>query len=179
MNDSPACECRITPCTAADLPTLVAVAVQSYREHYLHLWTDHGAWYMERCFTPAVLAAEMAGSDSAFYFISRAGAPVGFLKVNDKHPLDGYPPEDCLEVERLYLRAAAAGHGLGRAALAFADGLAREKGRRVVWLKTMDTSPAVQFYEKCGYRTCAQTRLSFPLMKPELRNMLVMKKAFA
>ena len=36
--------------------------------------------------------------------------------------------------------------------------LAREKGRRIVWLKTMDTSPATAFYEKLGFRTCAQTR---------------------
>lgn len=176
MTDFRAAECRITPCSAADLPALVAVAVQSYQEHYLHLWTDNGAWYIERCFTPAVLAREMAEPDSGFYLISRGGASAGFLKVNDKNPLDGYPAEDCLEIERLYLLADAAGHGVGRAALAFADGLAREKGRRVVWLKTMDTSPAVAFYEKLGFRTCGHTRLSFPLMKVELRNMFIMKK---
>jgi hypothetical protein len=89
MPDSHASECRITPCRTADLPTLVAVAVQSYREHYLHLWSDGGAWYLERCFTPAVLAHEMAVPDSYFYLISRGGAPAGFLKVNDRQPLDG------------------------------------------------------------------------------------------
>jgi GNAT superfamily N-acetyltransferase len=176
MPDSHAAECRITPCSTADLPTLVAVAVQSYREHYLHLWTDNGEWYLERCFTPAVLATEMAAPGSEFYLISRGGAPAGFLKVNDGHPLDGYLAQDCLEVERLYLLAAAAGGGLGRAALAFADKLVRERGRRVVWLKTMDSSPAVHFYEKLGFRTCGHTRLSFPLMKAEFRNMFIMKK---
>ena len=35
MTDSHSSECRITPCRTADLPTLVAVAVQSYREHSL------------------------------------------------------------------------------------------------------------------------------------------------
>lgn len=179
MSDFRVSECRITPCRAADLPTLVTVAVQSYREHYLHLWTDGGAWYLERCFTPAVLAGEMAGPDSYFYLIYRGGTPAGFLKINDRHPLDGYPPPDCLEVERLYLLAAAKGHGAGRAALAFAEELAREKGRRVVWLKTMDSSPAVPFYEKLGFRTCGHARLSFPLMKAEFRNMLIMQKGLA
>ncbi len=179
MPDSRPAECRITPCRAADLPTLVAVAVQSYREHYLHLWTDDGAWYLERCFTPAVLAREMAEPNSHFYLIHHGGAPAGFLKINDQHPLDGYPPRDCLEVERLYLLAAATGRGVGRRALGFADELAREKGRRVVWLKTMDTSPAVPFYEQSGFRTCSHTRLTFPLMKAELRNMLIMKKELA
>jgi GNAT superfamily N-acetyltransferase len=174
-----ASECRITPCRTADLPSLVAVAVQSYQEHYLHLWTDKGAWYLERCFTPAVLEREMAEPEGYFYLISRGGAPAGFLKINDRYPLDGHPPQDCLEVERLYLLAAAVSHGLGRAALEFADGLARERGRRVMWLKTMDTSPAVHFYEKCGFRTCGHTRLSFSLMKAEFRNMLIMKKELA
>ena len=179
MPDSRASECRITPCRAADLPTLVEVAVQSYREHYLQLWTDGGAWYLERCFKPAVLAREMAEPGNCFYLIHHGGAPAGFLKINDQHPLEGYPPQDCLEVERLYLLAAAAGHGVGRAVIGFVDGLAREKGRRVVWLKTMDTSPAVHFYERLGFRTCGHTRLSFPLMKTEFRNMLIMKKELA
>ncbi|MBD0256075.1 MAG: GNAT family N-acetyltransferase, partial [Cytophagales bacterium] len=90
--------------------------------------------------------------------------------------LDGYPAAHCLEVERLYLLAAASGHGLGRAALQFAEALARSTGRRVVWLKTMDSSPAVGFYEKLGFRTGGHTRLAFPLMKPEFRNMLIMQK---
>jgi GNAT superfamily N-acetyltransferase len=179
MPDSRAFECRITPCRAADLPILVAVAVQSYREHYLHLWTDDGAWYLERCFTPAVLAREMTDPTSHFYLIYRDEAPVGFLKINDQHPLEGYPPQDCLEVERLYLLAAVTGQGVGRKSLAFADGLARDKGRRVVWLKAMDTSPAVHFYEQVGFRTCGHTRLTFPLMKAEFRNMLIMKKDLA
>jgi GNAT superfamily N-acetyltransferase len=172
-------ECQITPCGTADLPTLVAVAVQSYREHYLHLWTDGGAWYLERSFTPAVLAREMAEPDRYFYLISRGGTPVGFLKVNDKQPLDGYPAAHCLEVERLYLLAAASGHGLGRAALQFSEEMARLKGRRVVWLKTMDTSPAVGFYEKVGFRIGGHTRLTFSLMKPEFRTMLIMQKELA
>ncbi len=176
MPDFHASECQITPCRTADLPTLVAVAVQSYREHYLHLWTDDGAWYLERCFTPAVLAGEMAEPDRYFYLISRGGVPAGFLKLNDKQPLNGYRATHCLEVERLYLLAAAAGHGLGREALRFSEDLARSLGRRVVWLKAMDSSPAVGFYEKVGFRTCGHTRLSFPLMKPEFRNMLIMQK---
>jgi GNAT superfamily N-acetyltransferase len=176
MPDSRDIECRITPCSTDDLSTLAAVAVQSYREHYLHLWTDNGKWYLERCFTPAVLAGELAEPGSEFYLIYQGRVPSGFLKTNDQHPLDGYPPQDCLEVERLYLLAAAAGHGLGRAALAFAEGMARERGRSVVWLKTMDTSPAVHFYERLGFRTCGHARLSFPLMKAEFRNMFIMKK---
>jgi GNAT superfamily N-acetyltransferase len=179
MPDSRDSECRITPCRAADLPTLVAVAVQSYREHYLHLWTDDGAWYLERCFTPAVLASEMAEPNSYFYLICLGAAPAGFLKINDQHALDGYPPQDCLEVERLYLRAATTGLGVGRAVLGFVEGLAREKGRSVVWLKTMDTSPAVHFYRRLGFRTCGLSRLSFPPMKAEFRNMLIMMKDLA
>ncbi len=46
----------------------------------------------------------------------------------------------------------------------------------MVWLKTMDTSSAVGFYEKLGFRTCGHTRLAFPLSKPEFRNMLIMQK---
>lgn len=167
---------QITACRAEDIPTLSAVALHAYRDHYLHLWTDNGAWYEDRCFTPSVLANELGETGSYFYLISRHGAPVGFLKINDANPLDGYPAEDCLEVERLYLLAAATGGGIGKAALDFAEALAREQGRKLVWLKAMDSSPAVHFYEKTGFRQCGQTRLPFPLMKEEFRNMFVMKK---
>jgi ribosomal protein S18 acetylase RimI-like enzyme len=43
----------------------------------------------------------------------------------------------------------------------------------------MDTSPAVGFYEKLGFRKGGHTRLTFSLMKPEFRTMLIMQKELA
>jgi GNAT superfamily N-acetyltransferase len=118
----------------------------------------------------------MSEAGSSFYLIHQNGKPVGYLKINDANPLDGYLAADCMEVERLYLLATVTGSGIGKAAMGFAGTLARKQGRNVLWLKTMDSSPAVHFYEKIGFRRCGQTYLAFSLMKEEFRNMFVMKK---
>jgi GNAT superfamily N-acetyltransferase len=167
---------RIQPCDQTHLPVLLEVARQSYVAHYTHLWHDNGEWYMERCFTRPVLENELEQPGSLFFLVSVNQEPAGFLKLNDGKPLKEQPAADCLEVERLYLLETAKGKGAGKAAMDFSLALARERNRKIVWLKTMDSSPAIGFYEACGFRRCGTETLPFEAMKPEYRGMYVMRR---
>ncbi|MER2997817.1 GNAT family N-acetyltransferase [Pontibacter populi] len=167
----------IVPCTISDLHTLQDIALNAYGDHYLHLWNDGGAWYIEKSFSDAALKSELEDTDAAFFLVHDADELVGFLKLNNNKALENYSPEDALELERIYLTKADSGKGVGKQVMNFTEQFARERNKKVIWLKAMDSShDAIRFYEQNGYAHCGTYRLDFEAMKPEYRGMVIMKK---
>lgn len=165
------------PLIPADATRLSEVALRSYRQHYLHLWYDGGAWYIDRCFTVEGLRQEMANPNSAWFMVAQNGESVGFIKLNIDKPLDSDETADALELERIYLVQEVTGQGVGKAALQFVFDSARQRGKTLIWLKAMDSSTdAIAFYEKAGFIRCGTYHLDFDEMKPEFRGMVVLKK---
>lgn len=166
----------IKECTAEDIPTILRVALQSYKEHYTYLWWDAGEAYMERNFSFSAIEKELAEEHSYFYLLYANNEPAGFLKINDAKPLAPHSREDCLELERIYLLEKVSGKGIGKKAIDFVRQVAIKKRRKLMWLKAMDSSLAVVFYQKMGFKLTDSITLDLPYMKDEWRNLLVMKK---
>lgn len=60
-----------------------------------------------------------------------------------------------VRVEHLVVAPHARGRGIGRALLDSAEAFARERGAWCVWLETQaDNYPALQFYQRLGFRLC-------------------------
>jgi len=174
---------KLEPLQPDDAPRLAPVALRAYQDHYLHLWHDQGAWYIQQCFTEARLRSELSESTSRFFLIHRAGEPVGFLKLNLEPPAQKHvetafvPPANSLELERIYFVKAATGKGIGTAVLQQLDAYARQLGRRAIWLKAMDSSrEAIAFYERNGYVQVGTHRLDFPQMKEAYQGMVILQK---
>ncbi len=161
-------------CDEKYIPTLIDVVIQSYDENYLYLWHDNGAWYKELNFNPDVLRKEMSDVDAHFYLLYDDNqVPVGFLKLNLHKKLEPNSGDECLELERIYIKKNAAGKGIGKSAVNFTLNLARKLNKKMVWLKSMDSSPSMLFYESTGFKKIGTTRLDFELMKEEYRGMVV------
>ncbi|WP_242927443.1 GNAT family N-acetyltransferase [Pontibacter vulgaris] len=169
----------IAPCTTSDLYTLQDIAINSYGDHYLYLWYDGGMWYIDRSFSDNALKTDLADSNAAFFLIYNEGELAGFLKLNIDKELEGYTSEECLELERLYLVKSAVGKGIGREVVDFTVAFAKERNKRIVWLKAMDSSPAVNFYEQNGFEKCGTYTLDFEAMKEEYRGMYILKRELA
>lgn len=168
----------INPCGKDQLHTLQDIAINSYGDHYLYLWYDGGMWYIDKSFSEEALNKELADSNAAFFLIYEADNLVGFLKLNLHKALDGHASEgEGLELERIYLSKAAAGRGIGREALDFTKRLALENNKKLIWLKAMDSSSSIGFYEQNGFKKCGTHTLTYEHMKPEYRGMHVMKLA--
>ncbi|OKL38871.1 GNAT family N-acetyltransferase [Pontibacter flavimaris] len=168
-------EIRITPCTVTGLYTLQDIAIRSYNDHYLYLWFDGGDWYLDRSFSEEALRDELTDPNAAFYLIYADEELVGFLKLNLHKAFEDYPAEEALELERIYLTKEASGRGIGREVVKFAISIAAKYNKRVIWLKAMDSSRSVDFYEQNGFVKCGTYTLPFEQMKPEYRGMYVMK----
>lgn len=169
----------ITPCTLADLPELHNIAVEAYNDHYTYLWHDDGAWYVERCFSEPALRDDMLNPNSSYFLIQYQDEIVGFMKLNKDKALEGYTDAECLELERLYLVDRASGIGIGNWAVEFVVQYALECDKRVVWLRAMDSSRSVDFYEQNGFVRWGTEELDFEQMKEIYRGMVVMKREIA
>lgn len=169
----------IKPCATKDLPELQDVATRAYDDHYAYLWHDGGAWYKERCFSEAALRAEMENPNSAFYLIYDHDEVAGFMKLNIDAPFENYNAQQAMELERLYLLDEALGKGIGKWAVDFAVQYGLEKNKQLVWLKAMDSSRSVEFYEQNDFVRCGTYELDFEMMKEMYRGMIVMKREIA
>ncbi|MGI8634721.1 MAG: GNAT family N-acetyltransferase [Segetibacter sp.] len=162
---------------AKDASFLSEVALKAYADHYLHLWHDGGLWYMNKFFAVEQLASEINNQNSRFYIAFFKGTPVGFLKINIHASLNGFEDKNALELERIYLNKQATGKGIGRELVDLTFKIAAENNKNIVWLKAMDTSNGpIAFYKKMGFEIKGTHRLKHPLMKEDLRGMVVMIK---
>src|SRR5215204_5682832 len=105
---------------------LSAIATRAYSDHYLHLWYDGGAWYLQTYFTPARFEEELHDPNAWFFLVYYHGEAVGFLKLNlDKPAPNG---NKALELERIYLTNEASGKGIGAHLLQYTFDIARQQG---------------------------------------------------
>ena len=167
---------EIVRCDIQDAKELSDVAIRSYNDFYLYLWHDNGEWYVNRCFVPSVFEKELKEPNNEFYLLKEKGEAVGFLKLEIDHPLKNYEQYNCIELERIYLVKSSTGKGLGRSVVEFCFDYARKLNKEIIWLKAMDSSDAVFFYEKLGFERCGSFFLDFEQMKIEFRGMVIMMK---
>ena len=163
--------------SVADASLLSSVAIKAYSDHYLHLWYDGGQWYIDKCFTPQQLEAELQDANAAFYLAYLSNEPAGFLKINIDAPYPGEDEVDALELERIYLNKEATGKGIGKELAELTFSIAKQKNKKLVWLKAMDTSEdSIAFYKKMGFKITGSYTLPHERMQESLRGMVIMKK---
>lgn len=163
-------------CTKENLNQLIEITQNTYREHYQYLWKDKGEQYIQDNYSATALAKELADENVALYFITEATEIYGFLKLQINAPLEKYTAKDALELARIYLLKKATGKGIGKAVMQAVVEIALAKSKKIIWLKTMESSNTAVFYQSCGYQACGQTRLNIVGIYPELQKQLIMKK---
>jgi ribosomal protein S18 acetylase RimI-like enzyme len=141
----------------ADLGIVLELGASTYREHFAAIWSPDGmARYLAGEFDRAAVATEL-GSITTTYLLGLAPAPAGFAKLR----LDRAVPDDGtgkgVELQKVYVRRAAVGSGLGARLLAAAIDVARAAGAALIWLDVLKTNPrARRFYERHGFRVTGE-----------------------
>lgn len=168
---------RLQKIAVTDVTLLSDIAIKAYSDHYLHLWYDNAEWYLNESFSVSTMEKELSNANALFYFIYFNEELAGFLKLNVDAGFEKYTADLALELERIYVRKAASGKGVGEFVMRFVFDFAVSKSKKIVWLKVMDSSAGpISFYKKNGFEICGTFQLDFPVMKEELRGMYIMKK---
>lgn len=163
-------------CTKEEIPDLIKVATQSYIEHYTHLWHDEGENYMKNSFSHEQFLKEISNPDALFFLVIVENKPVGFVKLNTDKAIDAYTSNEALELERIYFLKDASGKGLGKATLSMIIKFAKDRQKKIIWLKAMKGGSAHGFYQKQGFLLNSETILTYPLIKEEHREMVTLIK---
>jgi GNAT superfamily N-acetyltransferase len=143
----------------------------------MYLWTEekYAWWYMDISFGAQSLQQQMNDPGAAFFFILYHDEIVGFLKTNANRSYDDSSIGKSLELERIYLLEKVTGKGIGRRAVHMLIDKAKEEQVDTIWLKSMESSKAVQFYKKMGFQIIKTEVLPYEGFKDEYRKIHVMR----
>ena len=141
----------------ADLDIVLELGASTYREHFAAIWSPDGlARYLAGEFDRAAVADEL-GSITTTYLLGLAPAPTGFAKLRLDRAVPGDATGTGVELQKIYVRRAAIGSGLGVQLLAAAIDVARAAGEALIWLDVLKTNPgARRFYERYGFRVTGE-----------------------
>ena len=170
-------EISFVPVDAKNAHTYITVGIQSYTEHYLHLWENSDPTpFIREFLTIEVLLKELKRPDSFFYIIYNASQEVGILNFTLDKVNPYFPDTETLLLNKLYLIRSAANKGIGSTSLEFTETFARTYAKQVVWLYTMKKGKPKEFYRANGYKTIAEAEITLARVLKEEKAMWVMAK---
>ncbi len=160
-----------------DLQLLFEVCRTAYSENFASHWNPGGLeWYLEKVYSLDGIRDDLQSKDVRYFVVFVGRHPAGFMKLKVNAGLDDYPGP-ALEIEKIYVRTAYHGSGLGKLLMDQAFQTARELEKKIIWLGVIDTNvTAFAFYKKLGFKELDKTRLEMPYFKDELKGMWRMIK---
>lgn len=166
---------ELKACTPDDLQCLQEISWETFEDTFGEQNSpENMEAYLEKAFSTERLKNELAESGSRFFFLEADGVPAGYLKVNTGDAQTEAMGEDSLEIERIYIRSKHQRQGLGKVLLDEAIRLAREEGKKKVWLGVWELNEnALAFYRKTGF---VQTGVHSFYMGDEEQTDLIMEK---
>ncbi len=144
----------IRQCSISDAEALLQLAKQTFIEAY---WErndpDNMRSYMAQHFTLERVRSELENQHSLFYLLLQDDETLaGYLKVNFAGAQTELNEAKTLEIERIYLKKAFWGAGIGDVLLKKAIAIAQEARMDFIWLGVWkDNDRAIRFYQKHGF----------------------------
>lgn len=150
---------HVVRAVAADLDALLTLARATYREHFAAIWSADGLErFLDGEFDRAAVAAELA-SPAVVYLLAFAPDAAGYAKLRLRRMVPGTGGDAAVggELQKIYVRGAEVGHGLGAKLLDAAITAARDAGEPLIWLGVLKTNPrAARFYERHGFQIAGE-----------------------
>ncbi|MFV8815695.1 GNAT family N-acetyltransferase [Aerococcus urinaeequi] len=149
---------QLHQCSMADVDELRAVSIETYTDTFGEFNSDENMRiYLEDAYNRDKLLAELAETNSQFFFMKENNETVGYLKLNLGDAQTEYIGDNLLEVERIYVRTAFLRNGYGTKLIQTAEEIARELGVNGMWLGVWEHNQrALNFYSKMGFRHISQ-----------------------
>ena len=132
----------VRPATAADRPLLIGLAA-GFRDHLGHATPSRDQ-------LGAALTVLLADPSTQFVVAMEGGAGLGYVQCRYRYSLWNDAPE--VELEDVFVAAAARRRGVGRLLIDFALAEARRRGCRLACLATNERNlPALALYQGLGF----------------------------
>ncbi len=132
---------------------LLGFAEPVFRHAFEHLnEAEHFEIYMREAFTLKQFEAELANSESVFYFALLENEIVGYIKLNWASAQTDLQQEPGIELQRIYVKPELQGKKIGQYLLSEAIEFSQERNFPFIWLGVWEKNPAaIRFYERHGF----------------------------
>jgi GNAT superfamily N-acetyltransferase len=135
------------------IATVAALAQEIWYEYYVPLIGRAQVDYMVGKFQNAAAMQAQIDQGYEYFLVQRQDetgkwTDIGYCAVEEQ-------PGRGMFLSKFYLHHAARGSGTGRRCMEFIEGLARRRGLALLWLTVNKGNPAVQAYQKLGFRIAA------------------------
>lgn len=168
---------RLLPVSTELIELYCQIGKEAYTDHYAHLWPNGDTNpYVSRNLQPDVVKKELENVDNAHFLIHVDGVAVGILKLVLNAAVQEFDPRDAILLEKVYLKAAFTGKGIGSAVLTRVIEKARRMEKRVLWLDTMQKGPALKFYLDAGFEIAGEQNLPIPGVLDDEKAMFILLK---
>ncbi|MGW8821298.1 GNAT family N-acetyltransferase [Paenibacillus lautus] len=143
----------IEKCTIKDLGLLQEISIKTFNETFKDQNSpENMKAYLDKAFHLNQLEKELSNIFSEFYFIYAGREIAGYLKINTEHAQSEAMGDDCLEIERIYIKHSFHKQGLGKYLMNQAVEIALERNLRKIWLGVWEKNEnAITFYNKMGF----------------------------
>lgn len=137
------------------LAVVAALAREIWYEYYVSLIGRAQVDYMVAKFQNEEAMAGQIREGYEYFLVQRealaTGEPAAYIGYCAIQEQSG----GRMFLSKLYLHHAVRGSGTGRRCMEFIEGLARERGSSLLWLTVNKGNPAVQAYQRLGFRIVA------------------------
>lgn len=139
---------------AADAAALASLATETFRESFEDVnGADDMAAYLAANFSESIQRAELSDPRVCCFVACADDAPIGYCLLRTMEPEACVSDRRAIELNRLYVRRAWLGRGVGEALMQTALEEARRRGHRTMWLGVWEHNPrALAFYSRHAFR---------------------------
>ena len=139
--------------SAEQVAEVAALAREIWYEYYVPLLGVAQVDYMVGRFQNAEAMQAQIADGYEYFLVQRQDGGgswrnVGYCAIQQQ-------PERVLFLSKFYLQQSVRGSGTGRRCMEFSEGLARRRGLVLLWLTVNKGNPAVQAYQRLGFRIAA------------------------
>ncbi|GMN09499.1 hypothetical protein MTsPCn9_00450 [Croceitalea sp. MTPC9] len=170
-------EVNLEPVTLSNIEFYISVGIQSYKEHYLHLWKNQDpSPFINAHLTKESVVQTLNDSKQLFYLIKANEFNAGILNLtldSDKEPCI---PKKNLLLNKIYILQSYSGKGIGSKTLSFVHELAKRHEKDSVWLYAMKKGKPIRFYKKHKYRIVKESYIELPNVLETEKEMWLMER---
>lgn len=136
----------------AQIAVIARLAREIWHEYYEPIIGLAQVEYMVGKFQSAAAIGEQVRIGYEYFLMQADGlvqdnsGPTGYLAVQEQLA------QDSLFISKLYVHRNTRGSGTGRAAMAFIEQLAQQRGLGRLWLTVNKGNPAIKAYERMGFQ---------------------------
>lgn len=154
---------HLVPVTPETIGDYCQTGIAAYLEHYTHLWPEGDpSPYFNHYYREEQVARELENPAFVLGLVQVEGRHAGIFKLDLKRSSADFHPGKALFLEKIYLKKAYTGLGLGSVLMQQFCSWARAIGMKGLWLETMYKGPARSFYLKHGFRFLGTTEVPYP-----------------